>query len=146
MEELDETSRIAIQLGASGLLVLVMTLIHGAGLIVISRMLHLNADRLEEREFDCRAYLIMGAVGMLVFTLHMLEIWVFAAFYLLVGAIHDFEAALYYSAAAYATLGRTVEAFPSAWRLVGAFEALVGFLLIGWSTAFMVNTMNKLRR
>jgi len=82
-----------------------MTLIHGAGLIGISRMLHLNADRLEERAFDYRGYLIMGAVGMLVFALHMVEIWVFAAFYLLVGAIGDLEAALHYSAVAYATLG-----------------------------------------
>lgn len=146
MDEISEAATIGIQLGASTLLVVLMTLIHGAGLIGISRMLHLNADRLEERDFDFRAYLLMGAVGMMVFALHMVEIWVFAAFYLIVGAIASVEEALYYSAAAYATLGRTVEFFPSGWRLVGAFEALIGFLLIGWSTAFMVNTMNKLRR
>jgi Ca2+/Na+ antiporter len=137
---------IAVQMAASAFLVLVMTIIHGAGLMGISRVLHLNADRLEERDFDYRAYLLMGAVGLLIFALHMLEIWVFAAFYLLVGAIGTLEAAIYYSAAAYATLGRTLEDFPSEWRLLGALEALVGFLLIGWSTAFMVNTMDKLRR
>lgn len=138
--------RIGIQLGASALLVLLMTIIHGAGLIGISRLLRLNADRLEERDLDYRAFLLMGAVGFLVFALHLIEIWVFAAFYLAVGAIATVEGALYYSAAAYATLGRTVDSFPFEWRLVGALEALVGFLLIGWSTAFMVSTMNKLRR
>lgn len=87
----------------------------------------------------------MGSVGMLVFALHLAEISLFAA-YLLVGALTDVELAVYYSAAAYATLGRTIEDFPSDWRLLGLLEALIGFLLIGWSMAFMVSTMNKLQR
>ena len=37
-------------------------------------------------------------------------------------------------------------AFPPQWRLVGAVEALAGFLLIGWSTAVFVTDMNKLLR
>jgi hypothetical protein len=56
----------------------------------------------------------------------------------------DLEKALYYSASAYATLGRTADYFPVTWRLIGAIEALIGFILIGWSTAFMVTTMRKL--
>ena len=125
---------------------LLMTLIHGIGLIAIARLLRLRKKRLEERDFDYGALLLMGMVGMLVFALHTLEIGVFALFYVAVGAIDTLGDALFYSAAAYATLGRTEEYFPSDWRLVGAFEALIGFLLIGWSTAFIVNTMNRLRR
>lgn len=135
-----------LQLAASTGLALLMTLTHGIGLTVIAAMLRLRKDRLEERDFDHRALLLMGTVGMLVFALHTLEIWAFALFYVVVGAIASLEDALFYSAAAYATLGRTVETFPEDWRLVGAFEALIGFLLIGWSTAFMVTTMNRLRR
>ena len=83
---------------------------------------------------------------MAIFALHTVEIWVFAAFYLLVGAIDGLNDALYYSASAYATLGRPAEFFGEDWRLIGALEALVGFVLIGWSTAFIVTTMNRLRR
>ena len=36
--------------------------------------------------------------------------------------------------------------FPVEWRLVGALEGLIGFLLIGWSTAFFVTDMNRLLR
>jgi hypothetical protein len=144
--EVDEAVRIGLQLGAAAVLALIMTIIHGGGLIGISKILHLNTDRLENRAFDFGAYVLMGTVGMLVFALHVVEIWVFAGFYLMVGAIEQMEQAFYYSAAAYATLGRTVEYFPSEWRLLGALEALIGFLLIGWSTPFMVSTMNKLRR
>lgn len=60
--------------------------------------------------------------------------------------MHSLEEALYYSASAYATLGQTAEYFPDEWRLIGAVEALIGFVLISWSTAFMATTLNRLRR
>ena len=63
-----------------------------------------------------------------------------------VGAIRDFEEALFYSASAYATVGQSDVEFPQAWRLVGAIEGLIGFLLIGWSTAVFITDMNKVLR
>jgi hypothetical protein len=145
-EEDRVTGDILKQLLASAGLVLLMTIIHGLGLIAISRLLRLRKDRLERHDLDFRAFLLMGVVGLSVFALHTFEIWVFALFYLAVGAITSIEEALYFSASAYATLGRTVDFFPVGWRLVGALEALVGFVLIGWSTAFMVTNMDQLRR
>lgn len=130
---------------ASAGLVVLMTIIHAVGLIAISKLLRLRKKRLERHVMDGRALVLIGVVGLSVFALHTFEIWVFAFFYLAVGAISTMEEALYFSAAAYATLGRTVEYFPTEWRLVGAMEALVGFVLIGWSTAFMATIMNWLR-
>lgn len=142
----EEMREILIQLGASAGLVLLMTVIHGLGLLAIAKALRLRKDRLEERSLDFGALLLIGTLGMSIFALHTLEIWAFAAFYMLVGAIDGLNDALYYSASAYATLGRPAEFFPQEWRLIGALEALVGFVLIGWSTAFIVTTMNRLRR
>lgn len=51
----------------------------------------------------------------------------------------------HYSASAYATLGQAGEYPTYEWRLVGAIESLIGFLLIGWSTAFIVSKVDKLR-
>lgn len=138
------TVELAIELAASGGMMLVMTLIHGLGLIAVSRLLKLDPDRLEELDFNMRAVGLMCGMGVALFALHTLEIWIFAGFYLVVGAMQSLEEALYYSASAYATLGRTAEYFPVQWRLMGAVEALIGFLLIGWSTAFIVRNMNKL--
>ncbi|WP_225421490.1 hypothetical protein [Sphingomonas parva] len=124
---------------------LLMTIIHGTGLVCIARVLRLKDERLKQRDFDAGAVLLLGCLGFLVFALHILEIWVFAAFYLVIAKFGSLEDALYYSASAYATLGRTADRFPEAWRLIGAIEALVGFVVIGWSTAFMVSTMSKMR-
>ena len=70
----------------------------------------------------------------------------FALFYLGVGAITDVGNALVFSTSVYATLGHTIEAFPDRWRLVAAIEGVIGFVLLGWSTAIFVTDMNTLLR
>ena len=144
--DLDEsTIALGAQLATSAALVLVMVVIHAVGLLAISRLLHLRSEELKEKRLDARSIALLGTMGLMMFALHISEIVLFALFYLAVGGMQTLEEALFYSASAYATLGWTADYFPPEWRLIGAIEALVGFLLIGWSTAFVVGTMNKLR-
>ena len=124
--------------------VLLMVLIHSAGLVGISRALHLHDERNIPNEFGLRAAALMGSYGLLLFALHFVEILVFAIFFRFVGALRSMEEALYYSASCYATLGAATASFAEEWRLVGALESLIGFILIGWSTAFMVRTLRKI--
>lgn len=143
-QELIQTN-IAWQLAASAAMMLAVTVVHGIGLVAISRVFRLDNDRLEEHAFDFKAVGLMCGIALAIFALHMIEIVMFALFYIWVDALRLFDEALYYSAAAYATLGRTADYFPSDWRLIGAIEALIGFLMIGWSTAFVVKNVDKLR-
>jgi hypothetical protein len=138
------TIQLSLQLLVAGGLVFVMVISHTLGLLGISRLLRLKSERLLELHMDARAVLLVGAMGLLVVMLHIAEIFIFAAFYLLVDAHDSLADALFTSAAAYSTIGLSHETFPEAWRLIGALEGLVGFVLIGWSTAFMVRTLNKL--
>ena len=123
--------------------VLLMLIVHSSGLVGISKVLHLNDDKAIPSEFGLRASFLMGTYGLMLFALHFLEIFLFAIFFRVVGAMRTLEEALYYSASCYATLGAQMT-FNEEWRLVGALEALVGFVLIGWSTAFMVRTLRKI--
>ena len=145
VEKIDETTiALGAQLGVAAAFVLLMTVIHAVGLIAISRMLRLNDERLKEHEVNAHAIVLMAQLGLSIFVLHLIEIALFGFFYLAIGGVETVEEALHFSASSYATLGDTSEYFPQEWRLIGAIEALVGFVLIGWSTAFMVSTMNKL--
>lgn len=135
---------LGLQLAVIAGFVLVMVVVHSAGLVGISRVLRLHDERNIPNEFGLRASFLMGSYGLLLFALHFLEIFLFAAFYKAVGAMRSMEQALYYSASCYATLGASTAGFSEEWRLVGALEALVGFILIGWSTAFMVRTLRKI--
>lgn len=144
MMQNSDTVELGIQLACAAGMMLVMTLIHGLGLVGISKALRLREDRLKRHHFNVRAVALMCGIALSLLALHTIEIAVFAIFYMLVDAIGTFEDALYYSASTYATLGFTAEYFPEPWRLVGAFEALIGFLMIGWSTAFIVSNVSEL--
>ena len=101
---------LGLQLAVTAGLILLMVTIHSAGLVSISRVLHLNDERSIPNEFGLRASVLMGSYGLLLFALHFVEIFIFAVFYHLVGAMKTLEEALYYSASCYATLtlrGRT---------------------------------------
>lgn len=144
MDSSSETIELGIQLAAAAGMMLVMTLVHGLGLVGIAKTFRLRGERLEEHDFNLGAIGIMCGTALALFALHAFEIWLFALFYRMVDALDSWEEALYYSASAYATLGRTAAYFPDEWRLLGAIEALIGFLLIGWSTAFIVSKLGKL--
>ena len=123
--------------------VLLMLIVHSSGLVGISKALHLDDEKSIPNEFGLRASFLMGSYGLMLFALHFFEIFLFALFFYYVEASRTMEQALYYSASCYATLGGE-STFKDQWRLVGALEALVGFVLIGWSTAFMVRTLRKI--
>ncbi len=130
MERGTSAAQLGLQLGASAALVALMTIVHGLGLVGIAEVLRLKKDRRSRPA--------------LVRTPHFRDL---AGRCLLPdrGSHGDTRAGALSLGRAYATLGRTADYFPQAWRLIGPVEALVGFVLIGWSTAFVVSTMNRLR-
>lgn len=84
-------------------------------------------------------FTVFGLVAM-----HTVEIWVYAALYLGLGEFPDIEAALYFSTTSFSTLGYGDVTLTHAHRLIGAIQGVNGFLLIGWSTAFLVSVTGKM--
>ena len=78
--------------------------------------------------------------------MHFLEIWLFAFLFDYVNACRDFKTALYVSTASYTTIGATAGTIADSWRLVAAVEGLLGFILLGWSTAFFIRVLARLER
>lgn len=76
---------------------------------------------------------------------HTIEIWLYAYGFLAVGALPDFESALYFSTASFTTLGYGDVVLDHRWRLLGAIEGANGLLLFGWSTAFLFSITGRLR-
>jgi len=137
---------LGVQLLAVLALIVVMVLIHAAGILGATKLLKLEDKSLRAHRVDLKAFGLLTSIAMCLFALHLFEITVFALFYKWVGAVKDFEAALYFSASSFTTLGHPDVQFPDQWRLVGAIEGLVGFVLIGWSTAVFITDMNKVLR
>lgn len=140
------TMQLGTEIVAAYLLTILMTLVHALGVVLVTKLLKLEDIALRAHRLNANAFALLITMALSLFALHTIEIGLFALFYLGTGAIGDPEQALYFSTAAYATLGHPDVGVPIEWRLVGAVEGLVGFLLIGWSTAVFVTDMNKLLR
>jgi hypothetical protein len=78
-----------------------------------------------------------------IIVLHLVEICVWAAFYVATSAMPDLPSALYFSAVTYTTTGYGDLVLPREWRLVGGVEALTGILMCGWSTGFFVAVVSR---
>lgn len=127
-------------------LVVLTTALHGLGIVLMTRTLKLEQPRLQALQVGPKAFLLLTGVTLFLFVLHVLEISIFALFFIQVGAIAGLGDAMNYSAAAYSTLGSANVPIAAEWELVGSLEGVVGFLLLGWSTAVLVTDMNTVLR
>ena len=136
---------LALHLLASTVLVVLVTVIHGTGVTIAGRLLKYEKGEFSRRSLLFVEFHFLVPMALLLFAIHLLEIAIFAAFYMVVGATGTVEDALFASAAAYTTLGVAENAIGE-WRLVAAFEGLAGFLMIGWSVAVFITEMDRLIR
>src|SRR3954454_9368677 len=83
-------------------------------------------------------------VSIWIVLLHLVEISLWAAFYLWRNAMPDLASALYFSAVTYTTTGYGDVVLVEGCRLLGAVEALTGILMCGWSTGFFFAIVNRL--
>ena len=56
----------------------------------------------------------------------------------LLDVVGDFDTALYFSTVTFSTIGYGDIVPAHGWRLFSALEGIDGFLLIGWSTAYLI--------
>lgn len=137
-----------LQLMIATVMVLVTVLIHGLGLLGLSRLL--RGEQIEERQahispLSLRGLLVTLAAVLGLFVLHGSEIWLYSLLYLQLGALPGIEEAVYFSTITYGTIGYDDDGFHPAWQLVAAIEGINGVLLLGWSTAFFISLAARLR-
>jgi hypothetical protein len=111
--------------------------IHTFGLISVSRTIGWLTAKLHLHGQKTRIIAMNGVVLGLLVVLSV-EIWLWALFHLLVGTVDDFPTALYFSTITFSTVGYGDVIPHPEWRLLAALEGVNGFLLIGWSTAYLV--------
>lgn len=76
---------------------------------------------------------------------HLLEIALWAGFYVWKDALPNLEASFYFSSVTYATIGYGDVVLPETWRLLAAMEGLTGILMCGWSAAFFFAVVSRLQ-
>ena len=135
------------QLAVGAAMIAVCVIIHGLALFTLRRVISTRraAQSIEEAEaLSFRGTILTLAMVFSLIFIHFIEIWLFAFFYTVLGALHNFQDALYYSTISYSTVGYDDAAISHQWRMIAALESILGIILLGWSTAFFVNFLKRL--
>lgn len=129
------------QIAVGSALVFATTAAHGIGTVVALRALT-RVQRVNRTHVG-RGFVI-AALVLVMFLVSVLDAVLWAHAYVQVGAIPDFETALYFSMVTFTTLGYGDITLSPDWRLLASFEAANGIIMFGWTTALIVAYMQRI--
>ena len=120
-----------------GALMFLTTLVHAGftiGVFSSLRKLHDDHGMMSTR---WRRTLLVAALVLAMYLAALIEVVLYAATYVWLGAIDGIEKAVYFSMVTFTTLGYGEIVLTDDWRLLASFEAANGIILFGWTTALI---------
>lgn len=133
-----------LQLAIGAILICLTVVIHAFALDFVMKTLEKLGPKIYKFSKQYWKTLVLTYTVLSTFLAHITQIWLWAAFYISIGALDSFEEALYFSTSVFTTVGFGDVVLGHDWRLVSSFQAANGFILFGWSTAFIFEIMSKL--
>jgi|SRR5664279_3511527 len=116
--------------------------VHATGIAVLVRGLLRHREPTGVRHVTL---MLLRMIWWLVL-LHLVEISIWALFYLWRGCLPDAEAAFYFSGSTYTTLGYGDVVLVKPWRLLGPIESLMGVLMCGLSTGYFFVVVSRIHQ
>jgi len=133
-----------INLIVASIMVAITVITHFFGLAALMAFLSRRASRFDGQVQLARQGVLIVTVVLGLFAIHTIEIWMYAILYRALGEFSSMEEALYFSTSTFTTVGFGEIVLDARWRLMSAIESANGFLLIGWSTAFLLSVTVRL--
>lgn len=122
------------QLAISLMAIAVTVIIHASFMLVALGHIHRRSPRPTSA---LNKALVVISVVIWFFLSICLQCWAWAGLFLWLGALDSFEEALYFATVSFTTLGYGDIVLGPDWRLLGAFAATNGTIIIGWTTAMV---------
>jgi len=95
------------------------------------------------RDLSTASILVMGGAALAAAILHAFEVAIWAGAYRLLGALQDNKSGMLYSMNAMTSYGHESLHLAPHWQMMGALEALNGWILFGLTAAFLFAVMQK---
>lgn len=111
------------------------------GLVGWLPRLHQHTSRLSPH---VRRGIVVWCVFAIIVFAHTVQVWIWAAAFMLLGALPNWSDAIYFSLVTYTTLGYGDITLGQGTRLFAAMAAVAGLLTFGLSTAFLAGLLARL--
>lgn len=123
-------------------LIAATVVIQTVGLILLSKTIGrvVRWFGLHKHNLGRTVAMVVTVLGL--FAIHTVEIWLWAGTIFFAKMSTDYEDALYQSTAAFSTVGSQLQLGADS-RLLSALESVNGFILIGWSIAFLIGASTR---
>ncbi len=130
-----------IALGST--MLLLITLLHGAGLDRIVARYRKAAEKAKEKRLHPRLAVFIFALAILfMLLLHIVEIWIWGMALNKSGLVLNLRDAIYFSANTYTTVGYGDMVLPADWRELSSIIAISGLFTFAWTTSEMFNIVS----
>jgi hypothetical protein len=125
-----------------GFLMAITMGIHGYGMLAVLRVINFITAKIQSwRGVIVRMIPVILASCMILFV-HLIEVMVWAIFFLSRGAFPNRSVAFYFSLNEYTTLGSAFN-LPLHWRLLEGMIATAGMLCFAWSTGILITLAQR---
>jgi hypothetical protein len=130
---------------AWGLPLIVSTVVfHSYGLGLLNRDVSTRLENRKELLYPLSvSSFLVGGTALSAAVLHGIEGTIWAVAYRLLGAMPNNKSAMLYSLNALTSYGHAELHLAPHWRMMGALEALNGWILFGLTTAFLFTVIQK---
>ena len=126
----------------AAVLVAITVAVHAAGFALMLGSLVKSCTRPPTQAWPVAWLLIR--VTWLIILVHVVEITVWALFYLWGGCLPDAESAFYFSGVTYATIGYGDLVLAKPWRMLAPVEGLTGILMCGLSAGLFFAVVTRI--
>lgn len=137
-----------LQLLMGGVMIGLTVLIHAVALDFIIKHAGRAERLLRHRSHFLWKPLAASSLVVTVFLSHVVQIWLWAWFYLQLqcAPLANLPDALYFATVTYTTLGYGDITLDTGCRMLSGIEAANGFIMFGWTTAFIFEVISQLYR
>jgi len=137
-----------LQLLTGGVMLCVTVMIHAMALDYIIRHTGNGEKFLRRHKLHAWKPVAACVVVLAVFVSHVIQIWLWAGLYLQLSCapLTNLSDALYFATVTYTTLGYGNITLENSCRMLSGIEAANGFIVFGWTTAFIFEVISQLYR
>ena len=127
-------------IGMGAIMLVIITMIHGAGLDQIVSLYKRRSEKLRERRRHPRmAMMVFSGAILLMLFLHLAEISLWGLVLQKTKLVPNLRDAVYFAANTYTTLGMGPMSLPHSWRELSPMIAIAGLFTFAWTTSEMFN-------